>query len=290
MAASLKSLSSFPDAVMRALPEAAVQDFQERGAGVLRAAFAPFLDGLAAGVARNEREPGPHAENSAGTGRFFNDYCNWRRIPEYRDFVLDSPAAALAARAMRSATAQLFHEHLLIKEPGTALATPWHHDMPYYNVEGTMTVSLWLTLDPVPRETCPQFVAGSHRWGKLFYPRYFRDGTNYPYAGEGYEPVPDIDARRADHEILSWDLEPGDALLFNFLTLHGAPANLTARRRRSLSLRWLGEDARYVLRPGPTSPPFGDIGQRPGEPLRRDLFPLLWPRDQSFNPSASLMR
>lgn len=278
MAASPESLAA---EALRTLSDAAVDAFQEQGAALMRGAFAPaWLDVLAEGVRRNEEEPGPYAENSAaqiGAGRFFNDYCNWRRIPEYRDFVLHSPAAALAARAMRSEAAQFFHEHLLIKEPGTALETPWHHDLPYYTVEGSETVSIWLSLDPVPRAACPEFVAGSHRWGKLFLPRYFRDGSPYPYAGPGYEPVPDIDRDRSRYDVLSWDLEPGDAILFSFLTLHGAPANLTPRRRRSLSLRWLGEDARYATRPGPTSPPYGDIGQRPGERMREDLFPILWP-------------
>ncbi|MFQ5785329.1 MAG: phytanoyl-CoA dioxygenase family protein, partial [Alphaproteobacteria bacterium] len=151
-------------------------------------------------------------------------------------------------------------------------------DLPYYNVQGEQTVSLWLTLDPVASAVCPEFVAGSHRWGRLYYPVLFRTERNYEYDGDGYETVPDIDAARDSYDIRSWDLEPGDALAFSFLTLHGAPANLSPRRRRGFSTRWLGDDVTYAMRPGRTSPPFTDIGLEPGERLREDMFPVIWPR------------
>ena len=41
-------------------------------------------------------------------------------------------------------------------------------------------------------------------------------------------------------------MEPGDALLFDFRTVHGARGNPAATRRRALSLRWVGDDARYA--------------------------------------------
>src|SRR5690606_10353963 len=94
-------------------------------------------------------------------GRFFDDYCNWERIPEYRELIFNSPAAAVAAAVMQSDRAQFFHDHVLIKEPGTGKATPWHQDIPYYFVEGRQTVSFWIPVDPV-REATLRFVAGSH--------------------------------------------------------------------------------------------------------------------------------
>ena len=42
---------------------------------------------------------------------------------------------------MDSATARFFHEHVLVKEPRTESRTPWHHDLPYYCIDGTQTVS-----------------------------------------------------------------------------------------------------------------------------------------------------
>ncbi|GAB5468819.1 MAG: phytanoyl-CoA dioxygenase family protein [Rhodospirillales bacterium] len=266
-------------AEMNPVVEAQVAAYRRDGAVLLPGLFRDWLEVLDRGVERNLAEPSPLATDHRlddGGGRFFEDYCSWQRIPEYRRFVTESPAASLAGQLMETDSVQIFHEHLLIKEPGTAKVTPWHHDMPYYCVKGRQTVSFWTALDRVPRGVCPRFVAGSHRWGKLFYPRFFDDGSNYDFAGQGYESVPDIDGNPGAYEILSWDLEPGDTLAFHFLTLHGAPGNAAPSRRRGFSTRWLGADARYLKRPGKTSPPYPDIGLSDGDRLREDLFPVVW--------------
>ena len=53
--------------------------------------------------------------------------------------------------------------------------------------------------------------------------------------------------------------------------------NAARIQRRAFSLRYVGDDARYTERPGPTSPPFPGHGMRPGERLREDWFPTVWP-------------
>ncbi len=72
----------------------------------------------------------------------------------------------------------------------------------------------------------------------------------------------------------------GDAVAFHYRTLHGARGNTSAARRRAFSLRLVGEDARVVDRPGPTSPPYPGHGMRAGERLREDWFPQVWPRGE----------
>jgi ectoine hydroxylase-related dioxygenase (phytanoyl-CoA dioxygenase family) len=255
--------------------------FRRDGAVLLKGAFADWAGRLAAGLERNLAEPEAYAfpceSTAAGeAGRFFDSYCNWQRIPEYLDYVTSSCAAAMAGRFMGASRAQFFHEHAFAKEPGTQRATPWHQDLPYYCVDGTHTVSIYVALDPTPAEVAVRFVAGSHRWGKLFQPRVFLDGAAFNTEDAGLEPVPDIDGRPQDYEILAWALEPGDAILFDFRTLHGTGDAPVAQRRRAVSTRWLGDDVTYCERPGETSPPYPDIGLKPGDPLREDWFPVLW--------------
>jgi ectoine hydroxylase-related dioxygenase (phytanoyl-CoA dioxygenase family) len=60
--------------------------------------------------------------------------------------------------------------------------------------------------------------------------------------------------------------------------LHGARGNEAGDRRRAFSLRLLGDDARYVERPGPTSPPFPGHDMVAGQKLRTDWFPVLFER------------
>ncbi|SFK81716.1 phytanoyl-CoA dioxygenase family protein [Shimia haliotis] len=255
-----------------------IDSFQTDGVAIIRGLFADHLETLRAGVARNMAEPGPYAsenKKSGETGRFFDDYCNWQRIPEFQDVITQSDAATVAAQLMQSQTVQMFHDHVLVKEPGTSMATPWHTDGPYYFVEGTQTLSFWSPLDPVKDATL-RLVAGSHRWEKPVLPtRWVSEESFFPNEDD-YMPIPDPEAEGM--RILEWEMEPGDAVAFNYHILHGARGNQATARRRAFSLRLLGDDARYVTRPGPTSPPFPGHDMSEGQKLREDWFPMLLPR------------
>lgn len=254
-----------------------ISAFQRDGAVVVRGVFADWIDVMAEGVAANMAAPGEYAsENAVSEGRFFDDYCNWTRIPAFEDVVHNSPAAELAATAMRSQSAQFFHDHVLVKEPGTPKPTPWHQDAPYYFVEGRQTVSLWMPLDPV-KEASLRFIAGSHLWEKMVRPVSWSDDSDFYEGDHAWTPVPDPDADPDAAQILEWPMMPGDAVLFDFRTVHGARGNTAQSRRRAVSLRWVGDDARYVARPGRTSPPFPGHDMQPGQQLRRDWFPVIWP-------------
>jgi ectoine hydroxylase-related dioxygenase (phytanoyl-CoA dioxygenase family) len=253
--------------------------FRRDGAVPLRNLFAGWVDTLRAGVARNMAEPSADVrvyQGKDGKGRFFGDYCNWNRIPEYKDFIFNSGSADVARQLMDSKTVRLFHEHVLVKEAGADVATPWHQDQPYYCVDGMDTVSLWIPLDHVPRERTLEFVAGSHLWGKYFRPERF-DKTPLN-DNDGLEPVPDINNNRDKFQVLGWALEPGDAVAFNYMTLHGAPANTSKNeQRRAFSLRLLGDDVRYARREGiKTSPPFRSVTLAHGAVMDAPEFPLLF--------------
>ncbi len=252
-----------------------IDTFQTDGVAIIRGLFADHLDALRAGVARNMETPGPYASENkkdGETGRFFDDYCNWQRIPEFQEVIAQSDAAKVAAQLMQSQTVQMFHDHVLVKEPGTSMATPWHTDGPYYFVEGTQTLSFWSPLDPVKDATL-RLVAGSHRWEKPVLPtRWVSEESFFPNE-DHYMPIPDPEAE--DMRILEWEMEPGDAVAFNYHILHGARGNNATARRRAFSLRLLGDDARYVTRPGPTSPPFPGHAMSEGQKLREDWFPML---------------
>ena len=257
-----------------------VEEFEARGVIVLRGVFAAWVETLARGVTAVMAEPSPLERSyqpSDGSAPFFQDYCNWRRVEAFRSFVFESPAAELAARLMRSSTARFFHDHVLVKQPGTSTVTPWHQDQPYYCVEGQQSVSFWTPLDPVSREVTLECVAGSHRWSKTdFRPKRF-DGTPL-YADDDFVETPDIEAQRGALSIVGWAMEPGDAVAFNFRTLHGAPANASARTRRVVSSRWVGDDARWAERKGPTSPPFPHLHLADGAPFEAPDFPLVYRR------------
>ena len=253
-----------------------VNSYQSEGVALLRGVFCDWVDRLGEGIEFNMASPSADVRiynNDDGSGLFFGDYCNWQRVDSFKDFVFDSPAADIAATLTGSKQVRFFHEHVLVKEPGTSVPTPWHQDQPYYCVDGEKTCSLWMPLDPVSESVCPQFVAGSHRWQRMFRPeRFDRTPLN---DGDNLEPIPDIDANRANYDIRSWALQPGDAIAFNFMTLHGAPANESNVRRRGFSSRWVGDDCTFARRDGVTSPPFRDITLAHGSPMDAPEFPLV---------------
>ena len=261
--------------------DSAVQQYERDGVVCLRGVFEQnWIEKLRAGVSKNFATPGDFHRMytpSGNPGGFYDDYCNWQRIEEYRDFVLHSPAAEIVARLMRSNSARFYHEHVLIKEPGTAEKTPWHHDQPYYGVDGDQLCSMWLPLDAVAKNVCPEFVANTHASGTLYYPRQFVSGENYSENEEQFESVPDIEAKREQYDILSWALTPGDCIVFHMRAVHGAPSTVNSHsRRRGFSGRWLGDDARFATRPWQTSPPFPELDLQPGDCMTHPLFPVVW--------------
>lgn len=261
-----------------ALPAGAVEAFQTDGVVYLPGLFTPWLASLRAGLERVLDAPAAHAfpceSAGPGRGRFFDAYCNWQRVPEFAEFVLGSPAAAVAARLMQSRTAQLFHEHVFCKEDGTALATPWHQDLPYYCVSGAQTASVYVALDDMPAETAPRFLAGSHAAGASYAPVRF-SGAAYDTGGDALAAAPAAGA--GDGRLRARRLAAGDAVVFDFRTLHGTTAARVEGRRRAFSTRWLGEDVRYAARRGATSPPLEGLGVGTGERMPERLFPTLWP-------------
>ena len=258
-----------------------VETFQRDGVCYVPGAFVEWVEPLRAGLDRVMNSPEEYAFTSDSAepgepGRFFDAYCNWQRVPEFNTFALTSTAASMAAQCMRSSTAQFFHEHAFVKEPGTQKATPWHHDLPYYCVDGSQTASVYVALDDTPADTAVRFLAGSHRDGNTYVPRRFRTGNDYDYDDPSMVSAPKFESDADDDgQIIARPLVAGDAVVFDFRTLHGTTAAPVAARRRAFSTRWIGDDVRYVERLGVTSPPL-DLDLQPGDRMPESLFPKLW--------------
>lgn len=267
--------------------EATVDAFARDGAVVVRGLATPEEVALVEhGIERVLSRPSERflvASRKTDSGRFVEDFCNWQTVPEYERFIRTSRAAEVAAALMQSRTVRLFHDHTLVKEPGTQQRTPWHQDQPYYNVEGRQNCSMWLPVDPVSRASTLEFVAGSHR-GPWLMPRTFMDAQATWFPEGTLQDLPDIDgdvARDpASHHILGWELEPGDAVFFHMLELHAAGGVEGPHRRRAFSVRFLGDDAVHAPRTWRTSPDFPGLADDlpAGAPLDHPLFPQLWPR------------
>jgi ectoine hydroxylase-related dioxygenase (phytanoyl-CoA dioxygenase family) len=212
-------------------------------------------------------------------GFFLSDICMAQSVPEIRDFVLNGPAASIAARLLRSRRINFWADTLWVKDGGTAKRTRWHQDQPFFWVDGRQMCVIWWPLDPVARADSLELVRGSHRWGKWFAPELSRKGHDLYRDGEGaFERMPDIGAHPDRYEIRSWALTPGDCIVFHGSTVHGAPGNSGAQRRRAISTIWMGDDARYAERPSPGRPHFHGHDLTVGDPMDSGYFPRVVPR------------
>ena len=261
--------------------KAEIEVYHADGVVCLRGVIDPdWVERLRAGVAAVMAAPGPHVEiytTDSDPGLFFNDFDLWRHVPEMRAFALEGPCAAIAAALSGASRVTFFYDQVFVKEPGTTGLTQWHQDQPYMAVDGSQLCSNWIPLDPITPETTLEFVRGSHRWGRWFAPfDSMTDGTRHPSAA--FERCPDIEAARSDYDIVSWELEPGDCIFFQGLVVHQGRNNLTQDlRRRTLTHRWLGDDARFILRDPPAEFPKHPTTLRTGDPFHADpQFPIVW--------------
>ena len=261
--------------------QSVVDSYQRDGAVVIRNALtAGEIALLTQSIEENLAAPGPLAAVASAAddpGRFFEDFCCWQRIPGYETIMRDSALPGIAAQLMRSTQARIYHDHLLVKEAGTQQPTPWHQDQPYYNVGGAQNVSFWIPVDPVPRETTLEFLAGSHH-GTWYMPRTFMTQQAKWFPEGSLADLPDMTRDENVNSIIGWALQPGDCVAFHMLTLHGAPGSAT--RRRVFSARYLGDDAVHAPRNWRTSPEFAGLREAlpAGAPMRHALFPQVWPR------------
>ncbi|MET0546905.1 MAG: phytanoyl-CoA dioxygenase family protein [Caulobacterales bacterium] len=168
---------------------------------------------------------------------------------EFQALLWDTPVADIALACCGGRNLWLYYEQVFLKE-GESRRTPWHQDTSYVPLEGDNAVRLWITLDPLPRECQLEFIPGSHR-GPLHNGSSFKgdDDTLPLYLNTKMPRLPDIEANRDAWNIQSFDVSPGDALLFHPSILHGGAPTRPGVRRRTLVLVFFGDDARFVRRP-----------------------------------------
>ena len=220
--------------------------------------------------------PGPWADDytpPGGAGRFFGDYVNWARIEGYRHAALDGPLAALATQLV-GGPARFFHEHAAGqgarhargRRRGTTTSRTTASTAPQRQPVGAARSGAGQAGVRVPASariagdaaSCPASSSMPRR-------------TPQPTTASSWCPT----STRSSTSTTSSPsiVEPGDVIAFHFRTLHAAPgtAGLLDGRRRAVSFRYVGSDARFAARPWLHSPPFDPID--PGAPLDDERFP-----------------
>lgn len=97
------------------------------------------------------------------SGPIFTQLVNvWQEDEGMRALTLH-PAVGAVAEALSGVILRLWHDQILIKQPGVSKATEFHQDQPYWpHADGPNPISAWIALGDVPVERgCMTFLPGS---------------------------------------------------------------------------------------------------------------------------------
>ncbi|HJM29117.1 MAG: phytanoyl-CoA dioxygenase family protein [Acidimicrobiales bacterium] len=262
---------------LREISDSECDAYKTDGVVCLRSVFdSGWVDWLRDAFALALQTPGPLSEEYTPvgkTGRFFTDLNMWQRLDHFKVFVFESPAAKVAQKIIGTVDINFFYDQMFIKHQRTEERTPWHQDQPYWAVTGQQVCSIWLPLDAIEEDSSLKFIKGSHRWA-AHNPHHFADDT--PYEETGLPELPDIENNLDIYETISWDVNPGDCLVFHGMIVHGSYGNSSSKlSRRALATRWCGDDVRFFRRKGEVAIPTTDPGLKNGDRLDCDLFPRI---------------
>lgn len=279
------------------ISDAQVAQYHRDGAVLLKGVLsAEELALLTEGVDQVYADPGERSSvvrSPEGEGETLVLNYPTTRSPALRRLVESGVIAQLAGKVMDVPQAQLVFEQIFYKTKGRIVPTPWHQDTPFLRVRGYDMCRVWLTADPSPADITVQMVRGSHRWNVVYgagtgeiepvVRQEERASYNNDNLGDpGLPSPPDVARYRDSFDILTFDVEPGDALVFQGNMLHGASGrDAWDRPRRAFATMWGGPQLRYHEPRGKAFPPPGNLREHPAPhnaPIGEleALFPVGW--------------
>ena len=271
------------------LTRSEINQFNKDGAIFIKGKFDDrWIEKLKKGIERDIKNPSPRFKSHTlekGVPAYLEDYWTWDLVPEFKDFVFNSPYAKIAAELMSAKKINLVMDNWFLRQGGSKSSTPFHHDISYFDMDGTMCV-LWLPLQPTGKNEGVVWVKGSHLWNKLFLRVLFKDGHKVEgkeciINGKKYELPPDILGNKDKYEFLQWDCELGDCVIFDMRTLHGTlSSSIPDKTLSRYTLRVAKEDAKISYIGDWTSYNYRkamqDAGYKNGDSLGGKMFPVLY--------------
>jgi ectoine hydroxylase-related dioxygenase (phytanoyl-CoA dioxygenase family) len=277
---------------MKTISKSQIAEFNSKGVVFLENYFSKsWVDKLKIGIKENILNPGKEKRvwSKESNGQYtFYDSDNWRTIPEYREFIENSPMNNVAAKLLNTSKVNFFFDAIFVRSVGVQFPTPWHQDEPYWSVEGFDTVSIWMPLVDVRKESALGFVPGSHRWGKKYKQQDFgdlnpegQDNVNNVKFDDAWEIIPNIDGDREKYKVISWDMKAGDCVAFNARIIHGGGGNLLPNKDlKVFNTQWLGDDVRVCFKESGMDPDHSrkmkEAGMKSGDKLSNKVYPAFY--------------
>jgi ectoine hydroxylase-related dioxygenase (phytanoyl-CoA dioxygenase family) len=276
-------VAGLPDRPLRAVTVEEVETFHRDGVVLLRGVLPEeWVEVVRAPVDRvvgsgEAVDMGPMAGVEEDAPAFSGGVDHWRHHPTFAAFATCSPLVDLVAALLGGTSVHLWEDSVLVKEAGSPMPTHFHTDASYFHLTGDRVCTTWVPLDAAtPDSGVVRWVRGSHLEDVSYRPNLFV--TDEPIPGTEGEVVPDVlGTPELAARLVTFDVEPGDVTVHHARTLHGAPPNHSDRRRRAVSVRYTGDDVRYLHKPGlPGRPGLDRVVD--GDPVGEPWCPQVWPR------------
>ncbi len=190
----------------------------------------------------------------------------WQVDDGIRQHTFNPRIAEIARRLTRAPRVRLWHDQVLVKNPGDSKASPWHQDWPYWPMREIGPLSCWMALDDVDEANgCMAFVPGS-QWLGALEPIRLTDPQDL------FGLVPDDARATTDLTGIFQPMKAGSCTFHNGLTFHYAGPNTTDRPRRAIITIYMPGDVHYTGAPHPITQ---GLGLHEGDVLAGDRFPVL---------------
>lgn len=188
--------------------------------------------------------------------------------------VFESGAGEIAKQLTFASRLRWFDDQLFYKGRGQVAETPWQQDTSYGFVDSHRIVRVWMPVDHMPRETAIEVVRGSHLWKK----DYRRAGGSvettrgpspsdplrFSYlraANDDLPGLPDIETHRDAFDIVGYELDPGDVMVFNYSALHHAGSGVNFNEKcRAFAILYADDELTLKRRPSPRPGPLESAG------------------------------
>jgi len=198
----------------------------------------------------------------------------WLESDIAKEFVLSKRLGQLVAELLQVSSVRIYHDDFLCKEPGCG-RTPWHYDGHHYPIATKNVGTMWIPLQPTPKEMGPLELAKGMENYKLI------QEIPFDKFSQGHD--------RAIFEMLQArgivvDREPFQIGEINFqhcLNVHGAGANRTTQKRIAFGISYFENGASVVNSPTLISGDWQKFmpGVEASEPIASIYNPIVYDRN-----------
>lgn len=195
----------------------------------------------------------------------------WTLAPLSRAFVRSRRLGRLAAELLGVEAVRLYHDNVLSKLPDGG-RTPWHYDAHHYPIASENAITLWLPLQPTPREMGPlAFARGIDEW------QQFAD-LQFSKFDDSYDREIARVLEQGGVAIEDGPFEIGELSFHHTRCLHTAGPNRTNLPRLVFSTTYFEDGARLVDSPTLISGDYEKFmpGIGPGDVIDSELNPVLY--------------